>query len=66
MERFNNLKISFGYLDLDLKSTYFSYGWPNIPLENGSDYQKMLQEITGRTTVPQVFFRGEFIGKLIG
>ncbi|EUB63258.1 Thioredoxin reductase 3 [Echinococcus granulosus] len=49
MERFNNLKIPFGYLDLDLK-------------KNGSDYQKMLQEITGRTTVPQVFFRGEFIG----
>ncbi|VDK21587.1 unnamed protein product [Taenia asiatica] len=49
MERFNNLKIPFGYLDLDLK-------------KNGPDYQKMLQEITGRTTVPQVFFRGEFIG----
>ncbi|KAL5108617.1 Thioredoxin reductase 3 [Taenia crassiceps] len=49
VDRFNNLKIPFGYLDLSLK-------------KNGSDYQKMLQEITGRTTVPQVFFRGEFIG----
>lgn len=26
----------------------------------------MLKDITGRTTVPQVFFRGDFIGRWIG
>ncbi|VUZ53189.1 unnamed protein product [Hymenolepis diminuta] len=48
-ERFKNLKIPYGYLDLDLK-------------KNGAEYQAMLKDITGRTTVPQVFFRGDFIG----
>ncbi|VDD75488.1 unnamed protein product [Mesocestoides corti] len=30
--------------------------------KNGADYQATLKEITGRSSVPQVFFRGEFIG----
>ena len=37
---------------------YFKY------LENGHEYQEILKEITGKTTVPQVFFRGEFVGRL--
>uniref|UniRef100_A0A5K3F8L2 thioredoxin-disulfide reductase (NADPH) n=1 Tax=Mesocestoides corti TaxID=53468 RepID=A0A5K3F8L2_MESCO len=48
-ERFDKLKIPYGFLDLDLK-------------KNGADYQATLKEITGRSSVPQVFFRGEFIG----
>ncbi|KAM7536134.1 hypothetical protein Aperf_G00000091369 [Anoplocephala perfoliata] len=48
-ERFKDLQIPYGFLDLDLK-------------KNGAEYQAMLKEITGRSTVPQVFFRGEFLG----
>lgn len=31
--------------------------------ENGADYQTTLKEITGLSSVPQVFFRGQFIGE---
>lgn len=48
-ERFNNLKIPYGSLELDLK-------------KNGAEYQAMLKDITGRTSVPLVFFRGDFLG----
>ncbi|VDN15052.1 unnamed protein product [Dibothriocephalus latus] len=48
-KRFTDLKIPFGYLDLDLKAT-------------GSEIKKALKAISGSHTVPQVFFRGKFMG----
>ncbi|VDN44508.1 unnamed protein product [Dibothriocephalus latus] len=48
-KRFTDLNIPFGYLDLDQKA-------------NGSTIQKALKEISGVETVPQIFFRGKFMG----
>ncbi|KAL7060614.1 hypothetical protein AAHC03_09953 [Spirometra sp. Aus1] len=48
-KRFTDLKIPFGYLDLDHKAT-------------GPITQSALKVITGVQTVPQIFFRGKFMG----
>jgi len=48
-ERFNKLNIASGFLELDIK-------------KNGPEIRDALKQITGKSSVPQVFIRGKLLG----